>query len=605
MATVTPISSLEPTAPKPRVPLVPVNVILLLLALALIRYNSLRLFQLHIPDLLSLKTALSAGGLAAFTLLVPARIRKRALVAVRRILNSRRTLYVSAAAFVLNLFPLLVIPIQVRWVGPESMSLNKNGHDITVDAPAHSNGVREATVYDLIGSKVEIRAGAYGSTIKAEPLRNRIVTLPFYATSPFNLRLAHAEYRILSAFYSLFDRKDLASIYAELETLAKSSALDKGALLRLRRIRDIVDGSANTPATISTKLSLVDNFADAYPDDPWIRLLKAEAQYGVNNFAECVRVLQESPTSSTASTVESIYATEDFFRGVCEMKSIVTAPGSPTSQRDGLMMARANIASGAVRLQATNADQDTKDIARISSTIYSAICEFYSGNMQAALVEFQKVAAITSNGQAARAHNNAGFSAFVPGNFVAARSEYDQAYRAEPTWPYIRANFAYLTLAQGDVASARATFNSIASDLDLQQSSPQDVLLAKLMLIELDQDSGTPMKETDSKYAALLASKGGATWDFEGNDDIRYALLVDETIKKIYLDGDYFGLEMFALSTACKAKTVLSKANPESQEHQAALQNIQSDIDGLRGRVSAVWLTTKHTGWFSHLGQCN
>jgi hypothetical protein len=123
-------------------------------------------------------------------------------------------------------------------------------------------------MYAVAGRSYRIAAGAFGTSFRVVHLEGYSITLPFYATSPQNDRLAGIEYRIISIFFNLFDRKDLANIRQALADTNSSNNVSTEALKRLTRIRDIVDSSANSSATISTKLALIGDFADEYPTAP-------------------------------------------------------------------------------------------------------------------------------------------------------------------------------------------------------------------------------------------------------------------------------------------------------------------------------------------------
>jgi len=66
--------------------------------------------------------------------------------------------------------------------------------------------------------------------------------------------------------------------------------------------------------------------------------------------------------------------------------------------------------------------------------------------------------------------------------------------------------------------------------------------------LELDHDAGNPIDKINLGYTSLLSKRGGATWEFQADPKVRYAFLIHEVVDRIYLGGDYFGLEMFALT---------------------------------------------------------
>jgi tetratricopeptide (TPR) repeat protein len=593
----------KPVTPRPH--RLMLNVVMLLTSAAITRYNCARLIALHLPDILSIKALLSAGGLTVLTTLVPSRSRMRALLAIRNALDSQLAMYTCLTLFIASMLPLGISVLSVRWTGPEEIAVHINGKDAHLRADDSTKLVRVASQYAPMGTVVKLTAGAFESDVRVWPFQHKSVTLPFYATSTQNPRLAQAEYRLLSTFFTLFDRQDLFDIQETLLNIKPSEAIDRNAIARLQRIRDIIDTSANSSATIDTKLALVDNFADNYPDDPWIPLLKAQARYGSSQFTECSELLVGVWPKSAVPSLEATRSTEQFLRGMCEMKAVVVAPRNPVSQRDALMHARDDMQSGVDRLLLGSGDHDLMETARISTSIYKAICEFYSGDMKEALRSFRAVAEITSSSQQARARNNAGFAAFVLADFPEARQEYTLAYEAQPKFTYIKANLAYLTLAEGGTSSARKAFTSIADDIDLQRTSPEDVLLSKIMLLELDDDDGVPLETVNTGYATILSAKKAATWEFEPNEDVRYARLIHEVVNKVYLGGDYFGLEMFALTTACRAREAAMEARNDAVDRQSAISSLQNDIQFLTGRVSPKWILMRHLGWFSHLTRCS
>ena len=245
---------------------------------------------------------------------------------------------------------------------------------------------------------------------------------------------------------------------------------------------------------------------------------------------------------------------------MCRLKEAIVSQRAGALETQALNSAAAEMQEAAQRIHLRHGDPDLDRAADNSSTIYRAISRFYAGDMAGAHDAFHAVATAATGEQSARAYNNAGFAAFVLANFDDASKDLDDAYDQRPNWPYIRANRAYLSLALGKVDAAKNAFDEIASDLTLAQNSSQDVALAKIMLLELAHDGGASLDVTNRGYAALLKTKGAATWDDEADARLRYALLVDEVVAHIYLNGDYLGMEMFALTAACKAMVVLTPA---------------------------------------------
>jgi len=583
-----------------------INGVLILTFMALIRFDVDRLTDLHFPDLISFKAAISAGGLTLFTALVPAHQRKRLLVTLRSLLSSGFALWICVALLVASLLPCLISRIRFVWSGPASLSLSVNGRAVQLEAESIDGGNhRKSSMYALAGRSYRFSAGAFGKAFRIVPLEGYSITLPFYATSPQNDRLAAIEYQIISTFFDLFDRKDLADIRQALANTNPSNSVSAEALTRLTRIRDIVDSSANSSASISTQLALIGDFADEYSTDPWIELLKQQAHYGSAEYLVCSANTGLPATHFDAPIVMAISSAAGFLRGMCEMKAVVVQQRDPPTQREALIRARDDMVASSTGLQSINVPSELKDTARISTAIYEAICEFYSGDMEAALRSFKAVAEITSGSQQARSLNNAGFAAFVLADFAEAQQEYTRAYEVQPAYPYIRANLAYLMLAEGDNKSARDTFNNIANDVDLQRLSPEDVLLSRIMLLELDHDEGRPLSDVNAGYAAILKARGGPVWEFEEDPRTRYALLVHEVIDRIYLGGDYFGLEMFALTSAYDALNVVSGTPERSSNRGIAVAALENDVQLLRPRVSQKWLVGPHKGWFAHLNSAS
>ncbi len=581
-----------------------INLVLLLSFAALTRYNCARLFGVTLPDLISIKGALSAGGFTVLSTMLPARTRKMLLVHARRILTARITFYLSITLLLAAMALTAVASFDVQWIGSNTITINKNGWPVTLDSAA-ADTTKSGRLYAPSGSRVKLSAGAFTTEFRANPFNKKSIILPFYATSSQNPRLAQAEYRILSTFFTLFDRVELANLHSTLSDIKPSGILSNEAISRLNLIRDAIDNAANTPSSIDTKMAVVDNFIDQYPNDPWAVLLRAQAFYSSNQFSDCAKELAAVPGQSTVIELQAIYATEEFFRGICKMKSVVVKPGDSNLQKHLLAEAQADMQRGADRLMNVKTDEGLHEAARIGNVMYRAICDYYSNDMKAAATEFHEAADMTSGSQQARARNNAGFAAFVLGDFTESDKDYSQAYEAQPSFQYIKENLAYLRLAEGETENAKKAFTDIASDVDVARTSPQDAILSKIMLLELDQDAGLSLEQANERYSVLLANKGAANWDYEANAKVRYALLVHEVVRRVYLDGDYFGLEMFALTSACKAKQIVVASSTDARDRALALSDLDGDLEILSTRVYPTWLQTKHKGWFSHLDECS
>jgi hypothetical protein len=104
-----------------------------------------------------------------------------------------------------------------------------------------SGNVRKSSMYAVAGRSYRIAAGAFGTSFRVVHLEGYSITLPFYATSPQNDRLAGIEYRIISIFFNLFDRKDLANIRQALADTNSSNNVSTEDIKLLTRIRDNVD----------------------------------------------------------------------------------------------------------------------------------------------------------------------------------------------------------------------------------------------------------------------------------------------------------------------------------------------------------------------------
>lgn len=243
----------------------------LLLAIALIRYNLARLYAIFLPDVVSIKSVLAAGGLGAFTAIVPKRARLRVLAQLRAVLRWRFALRVALLLVGLALLPFALSTAVIRWTGPAQVALQINGRTVQLQSERTFGTAHTFRLIGLITHRIQISSGGYDGAVRLLPFRQESVTLPFYATSDQNPRLAGLEFRILATFFTLFDRKELSDIQKTFLEVKNSKTLDPLAVERLQRIRDIVDNNANTSATIETKANLVENFADDYPGDPGCR----------------------------------------------------------------------------------------------------------------------------------------------------------------------------------------------------------------------------------------------------------------------------------------------------------------------------------------------
>jgi hypothetical protein len=114
--------------------------------------------------------------------------------------------------------------------------------------------------------------------------------------------------------------------------------------------------------------------------------LKQQAHYGSAEYSLCSESPDLPATHSDAPIVMAITSAAGFLRGMCDMKAVVVQQRDPPTQRDALIRARDNMVTASTGLQNINVPSELKDTARISTAIYKAICEFYSGNT-ASIVE--------------------------------------------------------------------------------------------------------------------------------------------------------------------------------------------------------------------------
>jgi hypothetical protein len=596
-----PIERLRPLTQRPahRIGL---NITLLLLALALVRLAMDRLFELTLPDAVSVWGAATAGAAGFIGVIIPKRVRAEALTLLRSMFASSTLTKVCCALAGAALLMCGLVRYEISWVGPELITLTINGGRVDLRGTATADGRHVAARLYPAGLPFKVALGKFTIAANGYPLANRSLTLPLFVTSNLNGRSAVLENKLLSAFYQFFEQRQLQGAREMMDAYRPTNSTESALLARSESIYRILYLSFVEADPNDSKYGLIRYFQDKYSKDPWSNLLEAARYYSLRNYSKCYGSIDRSYLEYINSMgLNSMSATARFFSGICRMRHAMQV--GRKAQMGLLGQATSDLIS-AEQESANLKDDGLKAIAYPSSIIFQGIAHFYSGDFDSAVDTYDRATEISTGSIQARAINAAGFSRLVQGDIASAGGLFLRAFESDPNFPYARSNYGFVLLAENHPEEAEYYFRKNAEDLKLQKESQRDVTLAKLSLATLYDLRGAPLALVNQKYADLLSELNANTYSAVDPPEVRYAYLTREAAKKIYLGGQYYGLEVFALTLLCRAQHRLAYLAPNGNS-QAARVVVANDISELRSRVNPLWLSGRREGWFSSLNDCH
>jgi hypothetical protein len=406
---------------------------------------------------------------------------------------------------------------------------------------------------------------------------------------------------ILTVFYQFFETRQLDRADSAIDEYTIEDSSDKTAARRLHFITRILRSEFVPPQSRSTAEMLIENYSAVYPGDPILDLMRAAAAYSSNAFQECSSAISQNDISNAEEhgSVE-LGAAYIFFRGACRLK-YARLDATSGGRNAKLAYAYEDFVQ-AEHLATTSLDGNYRSLALPDAINFEGITTFYEGRSRDAIGIFNRAASHATGSLRARALNSAGFANLVDGNLDAAESLLTEALEADSNFPYARSNLGYVMIAQGNLAGAEEEFKANADDVALQKESLRDVILANLSLAELYDERGASLSSVNARYGTLMAQIGGNSFAGVEPDATRYALLAEQAVDLIYLKGNYYGLEPFALVLLCKAEGRLM--NVSDLNSNRVRGRLYSEIAALRGRVPENWLFGQHRGWFAPLDRC-
>jgi tetratricopeptide (TPR) repeat protein len=580
-----------------------VNVTGLLLAAVLARLILWRLFDVSLPDLLSIWGLASVGFLGAFTGILPRVTRARLLLGLQNTLSSRNASYAVIFALAATGIGSGFSRYQIRWVGPNQISLTINGRPHVLQEMQNESGTHIANRFAFSYLKYHIEIKLFSFTGYPRPLTKNVINIPLFVTTHEDHQSEEIEKSLLGAFFQFFEQERIEESQRIIDATQVSSSADKNKLQRFKHIYEILEKIFVKPDTLIA-IARIGSFSENYPDDPWIVLLKSSAAYAEKNYELCVSILDDKYIASVGSSKDAhISLTARFFKGACKLKQASKA----------LDLQRVNLLESARRdfsvseQQTSQIDRDNFfNLALPSSVIFQGICLFQAGNSTKAIETFSRSFDIGLLKLRARAYNAAGFARLVEGNLGGAADYLRQSMEVYPEFPYARSNYGFVLMANPKkLDEARSYFLANVQDTTLQKSSQRDVLLARLSLIHLSDLQGMPLREVNNEYSDLSRQIGGNSWNETNSENIKYGYLARELADRIYLNGQYFALEIFALNFLCKARERIAPLSKSNDSDAVNLRvNLDIRIENLRKRVSPVWLSTPKAGWFVSLNGC-
>jgi len=577
------------------------NAAIFILALILARLSASRLLSVELPGILSLWSFATAGALGLFTGLIPKPTRLRLLASAQRALGSPAATIIGAIALFLALLSCGISRMDIRWSGPTMLSPEVNGTARTLSSRTIDNGYSSASLYMPAYRMFRFTVGGYEFEVRPNPLSVTAINVPFSATEagPY----AEIEKGLLASFFQFFEQREIDEAQRQIYASEPDTEANKAMLKRLQAIHD---AEAAVFILMSPEMGSIraHNIEAAYPQDPWPTLILAGSAYAAKHYGDCRNRLSDSYLQrTTALAMPEIELAGRFFRAVCSLKEGGTA--LDLKRRRMLDLARRDFAV-AEQQSRSLADGDFRDIALPSSIIFQAICDFYSGRFDQSVETFTRAFEVGRPDLRARALNGAGYAKFVAGDTYQAAVYLNQALTVKPNFPYARSNYGYVLMSdKSKYDEARNYFLANVQDPDLQKNSPRDITLAKLSVAHLLELQGAPLAKVIASYADIAHKIHVNAWDGIVPNGLRYGYLARELTNRVYLSGQYYAVEIFALTFLCRAKERVAPLSESSNRDAVQLRSeLDTAIVKLRREVSPAWLEHPGSGWFSALQGC-
>lgn len=386
-------------------------------------------------------------------------------------------------------------------------------------------------------------------------------------------------YQFLEARY-LDDAEKLAQEYQKSSRFSDKDKLRIDELIRLTR--DALTATSS-PKDLSPGVA---RFGRLYGDDPWLPILVAAAHFRQQKYEEC----SESLGGFKSTTEYPAQATARFFEGVCILRSArELAPDlQETRYRDAIA---AFVEAG--KLSDDIVDSNHRQIAKSSASYFVGIGYFYLKDIQNASKQFELTVGFAKGDIRARALNGLGFTNFILGELETAEAAFLMALEEFPKFPYARTNYGYVLLAKDRYDAAIEIFERNLNDKDLVARSPRDVTLAKLAIGHALELRDKDRFDSNSYYSNVLTEMDFNDFAEISSEKLRYAFISYEMADKIYLDRNYYGLEVFAVAFFAKSYIAACNYMEESPESLVAIGLKERSEAGFRKAALSV-----SSNWF-------
>jgi len=246
---------------------------------------------------------------------------------------------------------------------------------------------------------------------------------------------------------------------------------------------------------------------------------------------------------------------------------------------------------------------DMRPVGYASSILFQGIAHFYLHEEDAAIDRFDKTILVTTGVIKARALNAKAFLKLVNGDIEGAEPDLYSATKEAPGFPLARSNIGFVLLAKNNLKLARTYFLQNKNDTYLQKFSPRDVILARVSLAHISEMDPATEGRAIEEYAAVLHDLGKNEYSAMDVPDLRLAYLLNEISESVYMNGQYYALEMFALNCQCKADRLAGKLKSDSRAILLRA-SLRSRMQAIAKKVNPHWLSFRQKGWFSDLQNC-
>lgn len=531
---------------------------------------------------------------------VPKRSRDAVARRIRNLLSRRKSaVWLSILALVLTIPTLLLTRIDLEWRGPPTITLTVNETRETVRSDWSPDENHKSRRYGISFSKVTLKEGGWVSAARLYPLMPQSIQIPIWVTASSTAELRAIEEQLSLTFFQFFEARYLATAKNMLSVLSKAEP-GRLAAERLDLIYQILRLSFVEADLSHNKALLLSHYAKRFPNDPWTSLLRAATLYASKQYVAAADILKVPLESSDYPKL----STSQFFTGVCLLRAARDTKGEHEKRK---LFERALASFGSAHQTLTSeTDEFYRSIALPSSVHFQGIVYYYQGRVEDTIRMFEEAANIASGGLKARALNGVGYIHLSKGNLPQAELALLKAMESDPTFPLARSNYGYVLLAKSDLKTAKNVFARNASDERLKLESYRDVVLARLALVHLAEIDGVSASEAISNYEPILADRKIQDYTGVTPERFRLANIHRAIAKNVYLDKDYYGLEVFALTLLTRAyleaKDVLDERNGDEHVH-TFLKQLAAEIDATKATVSPDWLTRHQSGWFATIGE--